>query len=173
MMTRPFPHITGACLRTGLMGILLCSAGIILGGAMPADPMTNQGFRIATPGYLYQFPRDHGSHDEFRTEWWYYTGHLRTTNGRRFGFQLTFFRRGIDPQSIHTLPSQWTIRHLYLAHMSLSDVDGGRFHYGEKISREGLGKAGADSGHLHVWIDQWSAQTQEDQPVRFLTIYFG
>ena len=164
MMTRSFANTTGPCLRIGLTGILLWSAGIILSGAAPAGPTSNQSFRMATPGYLYQFPRDHGSHDEFRTEWWYYTGHLKATNGRRFGFQLTFFRRGIDPHSIHTFPSQWTIRHLYLAHVSLSDLDGGRFHFGEKISREGLGKAGSESGHLHVWIDQWSAQAQEDQP---------
>ena len=160
-MTVLFSGTIGTCVRIGLTVILLGSAGIILSDVTPAGTTSNQSFRMATPGYLYQFPRDHGSHDEFRTEWWYYTGHLKAANGRRFGFQLTFFRRGIDPHSIRTLPSRWTIRHLYLAHVSLSDLDGGRFHYGEKISREGLGKAGAESGHLHVWIDQWSVEAQE------------
>ncbi len=164
MRALSFSSITGGCLLIGLISILLWSRGVIVSGAMPAGTTSDQTFRMAAPGYRYQFPRDHGSHDEFRTEWWYYTGHLKATNGRRFGFQLTFFRRGIDPHSIHTLPSQWTLRHLYLAHVSLSDLDGGRFHYGEKISREGLGKAGAESGHLHVWIDQWSAQAMEAQP---------
>ncbi|HEX2054915.1 MAG TPA: lipocalin-like domain-containing protein [Nitrospiraceae bacterium] len=116
------------------------------------------GFRIAAPGYMYEFPRDHGSHDDFRTEWWYYTGHLSTRNGRRFGFQLTFFRRAVAADQQATLPSRWTIRHLYLAHFAVSDIDGKQFRYSEKISREGLGKAGADSGHLRVWTDRWIAE---------------
>ena len=50
-----------------------------------------QAFRRALPGYVYRFPVDHAAHPEFRTEWWYYTGHLTTAKGRNFGFQLTFF----------------------------------------------------------------------------------
>ena len=52
-------------------------------------------FKPALPGYQFEFPRDHGSHDEYRTEWWYYTGHLQTERGRRYGFELTFFRVGV------------------------------------------------------------------------------
>src|SRR5688572_30372778 len=55
------------------------------------------GFRLATPPYDYQFPRDHGSHPEYRTEWWYYTGHFRAESGRRYGFEVTFFRVGVVP----------------------------------------------------------------------------
>ncbi|MGQ0812710.1 MAG: lipocalin-like domain-containing protein [Nitrospiraceae bacterium] len=112
-------------------------------------------FRSATPGYEYRFPYDHGSHDTFRTEWWYYTGHLTATNGHRVGFQLTFFRRAIPQDQIKTHASRWTISHLYLAHFALSDVDNRKFYVAEKLSRAGLGKAGADAGHLHVWIDRW------------------
>ena len=54
-------------------------------------------FRRALPGYVYEFPRDHAAHPEFRTEWWYYTGHLITAKGRNFGFQLTFFRHALRP----------------------------------------------------------------------------
>ena len=53
-------------------------------------------YRAALPGYHYEFPRDHFNHPEFQTEWWYYTGNLRDTQGRRFGFELTFFRQGVD-----------------------------------------------------------------------------
>jgi predicted secreted hydrolase len=123
------------------------------------------GFRIATPGYVYEFPRDHGSHDDFRTEWWYYTGHLSAQNGRRFGFQLTFFRRAVGADQPNTLPSRWAIRHLYLAHFALSDLEGKQFRYSEKISREGLGKAGADTGRLHVWTDRWIAEAVADEPL--------
>jgi len=119
-------------------------------------------FQVAMKGYVYQFPRDHGSHDEFRTEWWYYTGHLTTATGRRFGYQLTFFRRGVPREQIKTFPSQWSISQLYLAHFAVTDLDGKRFRYAEKLSRAGLGKAGADSDRLHVWIDRWSADAHPD-----------
>jgi predicted secreted hydrolase len=115
-------------------------------------------FRHAVPGYAYRFPFDHGTHDDFRTEWWYYTGHLRTQDGRRFGYQVTFFRRAAEPEKVAGNRSQWAIRHLYLAHVALTDLDGKRFRYSEKISRAGLGKAGADPGRLHVWIDHWSVE---------------
>lgn len=125
--------------------------------SLSADSSTSP-FRPATTGYRFQFPRDHGSHAAFRTEWWYYTGHLHTTDGRTFGFELTFFRRAIPADDVKTLPSQWSITQLYLAHFAVTDVSGRRFHFSEKLSRAGLGKAGADESGLHVWIDDWQAR---------------
>ncbi|MGH7228322.1 MAG: lipocalin-like domain-containing protein, partial [Nitrospiraceae bacterium] len=124
---------------------------------------SDAGFRLASPGYTYRFPHDHGSHDEFRTEWWYYTGHLSTDSGRRFGYQLTFFRRGLDQEQVRANPSRWAIRHLYLAHFALSDLDKRRFRYAEKASRAGLGKAGAEAGRLRVWIDRWLTEETSAQ----------
>lgn len=118
-------------------------------------------FDIAKPGYRYHFPKDHGAHERFRTEWWYYTGHLTAAGGRRFGFELTFFRRGVPPDQVRTHPSQWSIQQLYLAHFALTDIDGKRFIYADKLSRDGLGKAGADPDKLHVWIDRWSVVTED------------
>jgi predicted secreted hydrolase len=135
----------------GLLG------GTLVGSLLfAAEPI--QDFRLATAGYQYQFPRDHGSHDDFRTEWWYYTGNL-TAKGRQFGYQLTFFRRGIPRDQVKTLPSRWSVTQLYLAHFAVSDLTAGAFHHSEKISRAGLGKAGAESDRLRVWIDQWSAES--------------
>ncbi len=54
---------------------------------------TGFNYRTALPGYRYTFPRDHFEHPDFRTEWWYYTGNLRSAEGKRFGFELVFFRR--------------------------------------------------------------------------------
>ncbi|MGZ8373379.1 MAG: lipocalin-like domain-containing protein [Nitrospira sp.] len=126
--------------------------------ASPAPPP----FQPATAGYQYTFPRDHGSHSTYRTEWWYYTGHLQSKNGRSFGFELTFFRRGVPPDEIKTRPSKWSISHLYLAHFAVTDITGKRFHFSEKFSREGLGKAGADESRLRVWIDDWRAEAATD-----------
>ena len=124
----------------------------------PAADAPDSSFRFAQAGYRYEFPRDHGAHDEFRTEWWYYTGHLETEEGRRFGYELTFFRRGIPPDQIHTRPSRWSVDQLYLAHVAITDVSEGRFHFRDRVSRSGLGKAGADANRLHVWLDQWRAE---------------
>ena len=142
--------------------LFLSSSLLVVVPGLAAD--TAQEFRIATEGYHYAFPRDHGTHEEFRTEWWYYTGQLTTKSGRPFGYQLTFFRRGMPRHQVRTLPSQWTVTQLYLAHFAVSDLSKGRFHYAEKISRAGLGKAGAERERLHVWIDRWSAESSSTAP---------
>jgi predicted secreted hydrolase len=146
---------------------LLCRAALsLLIWALVQSPVTigadpaASAFRPATAGYRFQFPRDHGAHPDFRTEWWYYTGHLRAENGRRFGFELTFFRRAIPPGEVKTQPSRWSLNQLYLAHFAVTDIAAGRFHFSEKLSREGLGKAGADESRLRVWIDDWRAEAE-------------
>src|SRR5712691_9582915 len=97
-------------------------------------------YRTALPGYRYAFPRDHFDHPDFQTEWWYYTGNVKTSDGRRFGFELTFFRRGVDREDTRTNP--WDVRDLYLAHLALSDLDGGQFLHAERTNRAGPGIAG-------------------------------
>ncbi|MDQ1291605.1 MAG: hypothetical protein QG615_1414 [Nitrospirota bacterium] len=136
---------------------------VLLTGTVHSVATDNQtpSFDTAKPGYRYEFPKDHGAHERFRTEWWYYTGHLTAAGGRQFGFELTFFRRGIPPEQVRTQPSQWSIQQLYLAHFALTDLDGNRFLFADKLSREGLGKAGAETDRLHVWLDRWSA-TMDD-----------
>ncbi|ULA59696.1 MAG: AttH component of AttEFGH ABC transport system [Nitrospira sp.] len=144
-------------LRLAYVMALLLLAGLPAFTALAvATVETSQVFDMAAPGYQYWFPRDHGAHERFRTEWWYYTGHVTAADGRRFGFELTFFRRGIPPDQVQTLPSRWSIQQLYLAHFALTDLSTERFYYADKVSREGLGKAGAETGRLHVWVDRWS-----------------
>ena len=104
---------------------LACVIAVLLLSGLPvfvthsiASDETSQAFDMAIPGYQYRFPHDHGAHERFRTEWWYYTGHVAAADGRRFGFELTFFRRGIPPDQVQTLPSKWSIQQLYLAHIA-------------------------------------------------------
>lgn len=146
--------------RIALTG--LCLIPVLAGAATaaPGDP-ADTSFRLAQEGYRYEFPRDHGAHDAFRTEWWYYTGHLETAEGRRFGFEITFFRRAVAPDQVETRPSRWSVEQLYLAHLAITDVTGQRFHFRDRISRAGLGKAGADATRLHVWLDQWRAESPD------------
>ena len=81
-------------------------------------------FQPALPGYDYSFPRDHGTHDEYKTEWWYYTGHLDTDAGKRYGFELTFFRVGVVPPGSRSRETRWDLRNLSLAHFAITDVAG-------------------------------------------------
>lgn len=153
-------------MKSGLIGVIALLALAGWPSFAPhsiATDETTQAFDMARPGYQYRFPRDHGAHERFRTEWWYYTGHLAAVDGHRFGFELTFFRRGIPPDQVHTLPSKWSIQQLYLAHFALTDLSTGRFYYADKVSREGLGKAGAETGRLKVWVDRWSL-LMDEQP---------
>src|SRR3954451_25176514 len=100
-----------------------------------AGPATQPVFRQAMEGREWSFPKDHGRHDGFKTEWWYFTGNLREkSTGRRFGYQLTFFRTAFTANAT-TRPSPWGMTDLYLAHAAISDIDGDNFMYGDRMSR--------------------------------------
>ena len=111
-------------------------------------------FKPALPGYHYEFPRDYFNHPDSQTEWWYYTGNLRTAEGRKFGFELTFFREGVSRDAARN--STWDVRDIYLAHFALSDLDGKRFFHTERTNRAGPGISGADASLRKVWNGNWS-----------------
>ncbi len=113
-------------------------------------------FAVAKPGYRYEFPRDHYAHPGFRTEWWYWTGNLHDATGRRFGFELTFFRQAVSEKD-RAPRSAWDTTDLYLAHLALSDIATGRFHHFERINRAGPGLAGADATRGVIWNGNWRA----------------
>lgn len=110
-------------------------------------------FRQALPGYEFEFPRDHFAHSEFELEWWYYTGNLTAEDGRRFGFELTFFRNAIEQEQPAT--SVWDVEQLYLAHFAISDIEGQRFYKSERLNRAGPGLAGADAARGLIWNGNW------------------
>ena len=113
-------------------------------------------FSQVLPGYVYQFPKDFNSHDDFRIEWWYYTGNLEEIEtARPFGYQLTFFRVTLNNEGANPNQSQWKLGHVYFAHMTLTDIDGEKFYYFERINRKGVGNAGADADRLMVWNEDW------------------
>jgi predicted secreted hydrolase len=89
-------------------------------------PANGGAFRLALPGYKHVFPRDHAAHPEYSTEWWYYTGHLKTRNERRFGYELTFFRQALTPQTVQRA-SKWATRDIIFAHFAITDESGKRF----------------------------------------------
>ena len=104
----------------------------------------------------FEFPDDHGQHPAYQTEWWYYTGNLQADDGQQFGFQLTFFRRGLDPEPTPRA-SRWAARNIYLAHFTVSDLPRGRFYAAERFSRDGADLAGASGTPYRVWLGPWEA----------------
>ncbi len=124
-------------------------------------PLMGGGFswREALPGYAYQFPRDHFEHEDFRTEWWYYTGNVSGAQGERFGFELVFFRQGAGREAGAGTPkSPWDVKDLYLAHAAMTDAKGKKFSFDERVNRAGPGIAGASLAQQRVWNGNWSAQ---------------
>ncbi len=109
----------------------------------------------------FAFPRDHGAHPEYQIEWWYYTGNLFSSTGRRFGYQLTFFRTGIQREPSN--PSPWTVRDLYIAHFAISDCERGELTRFERSSRAGLDWAGADTEGQRVWNGDWQLTINADE----------
>ncbi|MGV3661687.1 MAG: lipocalin-like domain-containing protein [Prosthecobacter sp.] len=112
-----------------------------------AQTISTDGFALPQPGKVFVFPRDHGSHPEFRTEWWYVTGHLDAAKGQRFGFQVTFFRQAWRQDG--------KTQHLHLAHAALLDAKTGSFVHEERLNREGWDAASAENT-LDVRNGSWS-----------------
>ncbi len=118
-------------------------------------------FRQAVPGRILSFPRDHGKHPDFQTEWWYFTGNLESEDRAKWGFQLTFFRRSMSGEPARK-QSAWGVRDLYLAHFAISSIEEPAFFHTELISREGPGLAESSGDDLNVRIKNWSALKEGD-----------
>ena len=125
-------------------------------------------YKVALPGYHYQFPRDHFSHPEYRTEWWYYTGNVHASDGHRYGFELVFFRQGQEHKPSGN-PSAWRVDDLYLAHLALTDIDGGHFRYFKRLNRAGPGIAGVSSDEGRIWNGNWQVRWDKATNVQSLT----
>jgi len=124
---------------------------------LPGVASAQASWKPADPSYRISLPRDHAAHPEHKIEWWYYTGNLATREGRRLGFQLTFFRFGVDPAP--TNPSRWAVRDLYMAHLAVSDLTGQRHRFADRLTRAGPGLAGAATDRYRVWNEDWLAAT--------------
>ena len=153
-------------LRTiGLLGVLAAQLPAWLHSAEVT------GWRAAEPGWKYEFPRDHGPHRGFKTEWWYYVGHLKAASGEAFGYQLTFFRAALrkpDPQ----VRSAWSLNTVYFAHLALTDPARRAFVFRDKAGRGALGLSGANPIGRPVTTTPESAPVHETlQQVNSVTVF--
>jgi predicted secreted hydrolase len=136
-------------MRSSLATLL---AVLLLGGAARGQQASPQ-YKDASPGYRYSFPRDNFGHPDFQTEWWYYTGNVKSASGQAFGFQVTFFRQAVQRSKSEDSP--WAIEDLYLAHAALSDLSGRKFYHSERLNRAGPGIAGVSQESRRIWNGNW------------------
>jgi predicted secreted hydrolase len=129
----------------------------VLCGLLPVSATAETEWARVIEPRIWNFPRDHGAHPEYRTEWWYFTGNLTDDAGSRYGYQLTFFRQGIRTK-IPDKARSWDIRDLYLAHFAITDISKSQFRFMERVSRAGPGLAGARIDGMDVWLLNWSAR---------------
>lgn len=172
MRRQRFERCRAACrVLTGLVLLGWCTVVATAGPpAAVGDTSLEQalgtgadGFARALAPHDFVFPRDHGPHPDYRTEWWYFTGNLRARDGRRFGFELTFFRVALAP-SMPVRHSEWATDQIYMAHFALTDVRGARFYHDQRMSRAALELAGARAQPFRVWLEDWSAAVS-DKPL--------
>lgn len=130
-------------------------------------PSAMAQYKTALPGYHYEFPRDHFNHPDYQTEWWYTTGNLTASDGHHYGFELTFFRQGVDRDP--SKKGTWDIQDLYLAHLALSDLDGGKFYHAERTNRAGPGLAGIDEKQKRIWNGNWEIRWEGEVEILKVT----
>jgi predicted secreted hydrolase len=126
-------------------------------------------YQLALPGRKLTFPASHYSHPDFKTEWWYYTGQLESESGKRYGYQVTFFRFGVRDRQKETAAAP-SFSDLYMAHFALSDIAGKKLRFRERINRGSAGKAGgrgsgdkagAATDRYLVWNEDWQVAGDE------------
>lgn len=166
-------------IRLALVGVFVASVALIVSSVLAtretAKSPAGQTVAlpvVAAPGVesfaraieprAWSFPADHGAHPEFQTEWWYYTGNLATEDGRRFGYQFTVFRRALTPEAGES-GSEWRSTQAYMAHFTVTDVEGAAFYQAQRFSRGAAGLAGAAAEpRYRVWLDDWAVEASDD-----------
>ena len=142
--------------------------GISLSKAM--GDVADEDFTKAIEKRKFIFPDDHGPHPDFRTEWWYFTGNLTSDDNRKFGYQFTIFRTALSKQKSER-SSVWNSNQIYMAHFAVTDIDGNKFYFDERFSRDGNNLAGAQINPFKVWVEDWQIiQTESRTTVEFPTI---
>ena len=111
--------------------LLIASAGALAFPAARAQTQRRPGEPLQPRPLV--FPRDHGTHNDTRTEWWYLTGHAQDRDGREFGFQVTFFRSRVE--GTQDLQSRLAAKHLLFAHAAITDVKSGKLLHDQRMAR--------------------------------------
>jgi predicted secreted hydrolase len=130
-----------------------------------ADVFVGQAstLRDGTEHACVELPRDLYAHDGAQTEWWYYTGHMLSAKGRRFGFELVFFKRRTDLDRFGIVPLRLIANPLYLAHFAVTDESCASFRYEHRKSTGGAFDlpAAASLERYFLKLGNWSVREAE------------
>ncbi|MBC8041936.1 MAG: carotenoid 1,2-hydratase [Rhizobacter sp.] len=142
--------------------MLAVATGIALAATVYIACGSKEEFEYASKSYTLSFPKDEASHDRFRTEWWYYTGHLISNDssggGKTFGYELTFFRTALSLKETEQERDSQN-KNIYFAHFAITDESGRKFYFNEKQSRGSFGDGGAAQDYHKTFIGNWSSQS--------------
>jgi predicted secreted hydrolase len=141
--------LVAGCAPAGGNGLASANVVAALSGEVDA------AFARAYEPIPFDFPRDHGAHPQYQTEWWYYTGDLADDQGNEYGFQFTLFRSALTP----TMPdraSDLATNQIYMAHFAVTDGPGNTHESFERFSRGAGGLAGATgTPDFDIWLEDW------------------
>jgi predicted secreted hydrolase len=154
---QPISVLVASLLLCGLAGCTGQPSPVASASVVEAMSRGAGDFALAVEPLPFDFPRDHGPHPEFRTEWWYYTGNLQDAQGRDYGYQLTFFRSALAAE-MPERTSELATNQMYMAHFAVTSAPAGEHASFERFSRGAGGLAGAQSEPAFgVWLEDWSA----------------
>jgi predicted secreted hydrolase len=140
---------------------------IWLGSGAAASGLLTPMAAHALPPKQLAFPRDHGAHPDFRTEWWYITGHGKTSAGRELGFQVTFFRSRVS--GTQDMRSAFAAKQLIFAHAAITDVQNKKLHHDQRSARAGFGIAHAREQDTDIRLRDWQLARQESNKAKSYT----
>src|SRR5204863_3910617 len=86
-----------------------------------------------------------------------------------FGYQLTFFRRGVRLPGEKPARSRFVTDDLKFGHFTITDLNSRRFHVAQQFSRGAFGEAGFGDGTQEprlAWLGEWSLHLEKDGSFR-------
>ncbi len=118
-------------------------------------------YQTVKPNYQFNFPKDHGSHENFPMEWWYFTGHLNSEDKRTFGFEITVFRVGVDDFRVSSSP--WKSKNIFIVHTALTDDQDKKYYHQEELIRESFDLVKSSPESLNISALNHQIQLIDDQ----------
>ena len=150
-MNKDKQRLTVSNCRRPIQSIILSM--ITLSMFMLSSSSAALSFEEASPQYKFNFPTDHANHPSYKQEWWYFTGHLFTEQGHRYGYEVTFFRQNVNPaRGAVKEPDE----SLHMVHFAITDGQKKKFFSRQKYDSGSTGLTAADKGHLFVKHDDWT-----------------
>jgi len=151
--------------RIGLREFGACPLLLLM---LIAPAVAEVSYPPVVPGVELAFPRDEGTHDDYRIEWWYVTGWVQDPSGTPLGFQVTFFR--VRPGIGESNPSRFAPRQILFGHAAIAEPAFGRLRHAERSARTGFDLAWARAGRTDLRLDDWSLREDGD---RYDTVVVG